>query len=189
MIAPAVADWSWAKKSSTPKPFAYDKKAAQRAMGDLIRTRTTEYDKFYSPVASRLSALATSTPDLEAAKTAGARGGRIFDAGVGAMEREQRGLGVGPMAGQAERFNLRRMLSEVDSANRSLEGQNERRSIAQIFATDQYGDLMSNAGQVYTNLSGVEQNRQAQYAGARAGANSSAMGAAGAAVGIIASMV
>lgn len=178
-------DFSWAKQQS----FKKDKIAGQRALLGLVDTRDTEYRNYYAPVASSLRDLATSNIDQAKISQATAKGGRLFDVGYAALEREQRGLGTGPIQRQQERMGLRRTLAEIDSGNREIAGQEERRSLAQMFAMDQYGDLMGQAGQIYGDISQMEMNRRSQFAGAKAGSNSSAAGAAGAAVGILAAFV
>jgi hypothetical protein len=184
-----TTDWSWAKKPKAAKPFEYDKKAGQRALTGLIEARSAEYDNFYAPVASSLGEMAKAPFDIDAAREAGQTAARTFDASAGALERQQRGLGVAQSAGQGDRLSLRRILAEVDASNRKLDGDNERRSLAQQFSMDQYSDLYGNAGSIYNLLSEREINRKAQHTQARSAVNSGAMGAAGTVAGIAASFM
>lgn len=173
-------DWSWA----TPKSFAKDRNAAQNAQSGLIAERTAEYQRSFAPAANSLRDMALSTYDQADTDKAMASAGRTYDASAGALERQQRGLGVAPVAGQEKRLSLRRILSQVDSGNRAIDGADERRSLAQMYSTDQYGDLMSNAGSIYGDIASQELNRKGQYRQAQAGRDSSVMGAVGTVAGI-----
>ena len=182
-MSATVADWSWTKSG---KPFAKDRNAAQNAQTSLIASREQMYNQTFAPVSNSIRDLALKPLDLGAATEAGARGGKIFDVGIGALEREQRGLGVGPVAGQAERTSLRRTLAEVDAANRRIDSDEGLRDFAQRAAMDEYGERMSGAGAIYGQIADMELNRKGQYAQARAARNSNIMGAVGTVAGIAA---
>lgn len=172
------ADWSWTKTGNR-KPFAKDRKAGTRAQESLISRRTNDYNNMFAPVSSGLRDVALGSFDQAAASDAGAQAGRTFDANVGAMEREQRGLGASQMAGQGERLGLRRVLAEVDAANRNYDAQDERRTMAQEASFDEYGSRMAAAGQIYGNIAEQEASRRAQHKQAKAAQRASIMQAVG----------
>ena len=177
----AQADWSWAKK---PKPFAKDRNAASRAQAGLSEQRSAAYAEMFAPVSSNLRDAALSVYDPTAANEAAARGGRMFDQTAGALEREQRGMGVAPVAGQERRLNLRRALAEVDAANRQIDQADANRKFAQSQAVNEYGSRLSMAGQIYGSVADMEQNRKGQYRQAQAAHTSNMIGAAGAVASI-----
>lgn len=164
--------------------FMSSKMGGTDAQAALVKKREREYNQFYRPIAESIRADATRELDFGKAAAEGARGARLFDVGWGAYQRQQRGLGVAPTAGEENRRNLRRTISEVDARTRNLDAQEERRTLAQIAATDQYSDLYANAGSVYNTLAGMEANRKAQSQGQSAQNSSDAMGAAGLAIGV-----
>jgi hypothetical protein len=174
--------------SASPQilPFAKDRGAAQNAQAALADERQRMYDSTFSSVSGGIRDLALGEIDLEAAAGAGRRGGRIFDVGVGALEREQRALGVGPMAGQTERTSLRRTLAEVDAANRKIDSDEGLREFAQRTSMGEYADRMAGAGNIYGQIADMEVNRKAQYEQAKAQRSANIMGAVGTVAGIAA---
>jgi hypothetical protein len=169
-------DWSWLKSA---KGFEKDRNAAQNAQGALSAERTAEYNRSFAPVAASLRDVALSSYDPSDAASAAADAGKAYDVSAGALERQQRGMGVAKLAGQDSRLSLRRIISQVDAGNRAIDGADDRRTTAQMFSTDQYGELTSAAGSTYGELANQELNRKAQYTGAKASQRANIMQTAG----------
>lgn len=176
-----ASDFKWVKNS---KPFSRNRNAGTNAANALVDTRIQEYDRSFADLNRGLGDLALGGIDMNAVSAAGERGGAAFDAATGQLDRQQRVLGTGPVEGQDRRMSLRRIVSEVDARNRNIEGQEERRTMAQEAQADNYADLMGGAGQIYGNISDAERNRKGQYRQAQAANRSSWMGAVGALGGI-----
>jgi len=182
-------DWRNASKTDQApawweRNFANDRKAAQRTLGSLVTERSQEYGRSFAPIAKSLSDVATAPFDPAVPSEATARAGRLYDVSRGALEREQRAMGVAPVRGQDRRLSLRRAIAQVDGANRAIMGADDRRSLAQMFATDQYSDLMGSAGSIYGELAGMEANRRAQFSQAKAAQRGGLMSLGGTAAGL-----
>lgn len=175
------ADWSWTKPV---KPFAKSRNAAQNAQTSLIKTREELFNQTFSPVSTSIRDMALKPVDFTGAAAAGRRAGGLFDVGMGALEREQRALGVGPMAGQAERTSLRRTLAEVDAANRKFDADEGLRDFAQRASAEEYADRMAGAGGIYGQIADMELNRKGQYKMAQASRDAGIMSMVGTAAGM-----
>lgn len=80
------------------------------------------------------------------------------------------GLAVDPAtsASRGRRLGLRRILSQVDAANRGAQGARDLTKQAQLVGTQMYGDAITNANASLSQIAGAETDRDAQYRQAQA---------------------
>lgn len=167
------------------RPFSKSRNAGQTAMDALTMQRTQDYNSTFAPVAGGLRELALSQYDEGATLGEARLGGSSFDASIGAMGRERRGLGVGgASANETKRLGLRRMLAEIDAGNNKIARDDESRAMAQDYMAGAYGDNMAGAGAIYGDIAKRELDRKAQYQMAQANRSSGLMSLAGTAAGI-----
>lgn len=175
----------------TPMPSSADvfdtkRKAATRALSDLITQRTNEYNQYYAPLASSIRNDALYMDPTKVADEAGAMSNKSFDASAGAIERQQRALGVGPVAGQANRLGLRRVLAEVDARNNAMSAAKDRQRAAQEAATQQYSNDYATQGNILQSISGMELKRMGEASMQGAQNTQTGLGVAGLALSAVA---
>lgn len=124
-----------------------------------------------------------------ASRDAIASSGRAFNTAEGAYGRDVARSGVAgdatQQASRQRRMSLGRIISEVDAGNRASRGAKQTQRDAQTFGTQMYGDLVTDSNSSLRAIAQAEQDREAQYSGAKSGANAGAAGL----VGMVASFI
>jgi len=97
---------------------------------------------------------------------------RRADSTAGMFERDRMRAGIGVDTATAEsrtkRLGLRRILSQVDAANRGAQGARDLTKQAQLVGSQLYGNAITNANASLAQIAGAETDRDAQYRGAKA---------------------
>lgn len=97
---------------------------------------------------------------------------RQANAAAGSFSRDQMRSGVArddsTAGSQGRRLGLRRVLAQVDAANRGAEGARDLQKQAQQAGTQLYGDAITNANSALTDIARNETDRDAQYQNAKA---------------------
>jgi hypothetical protein len=109
---------------------------------------------------------------FDAAASGIATATRQADSAAGMFERDRMrtGLAVDPATSESRnrRLGLRRIISQVDAANRGAQGARDMTKQAQLVGTQLYGNAITNANASLSQIAGAETDRDAQYRQAQA---------------------
>lgn len=162
-------NWSWANKAVKGDKYRWWGRDATEA---LQARREQDYQSTFAPIQNEIIKDSLKTYDEADTMAEAGRARRLYDVGIGALQRERRGMGLGDLtSGQKDSISLRRKLTEIDAGNRKIGSDTALRTAAQGEAASIYSDNLSMAGGIYSNVMQSEMNRKMQYDGARAQRN------------------